>query len=182
MIAKIFAGAAKMALLALVVIAVAGPVQAEPKGKQQKQEQGPPEPSANAMKMTREILDLKHTAMLFEPMVPGVIERVRIMHLQTNPQLKKELDDVATSLRKVFAPRVAELMNDIARLYASSFTEGELKEILTFYRTPTGKKVIEEEPQIFDDAMAGLKGWQEKFAQEVFGRFRTEMKKRGHDL
>ena len=186
MIAKIrlvavmtFAGAARMALLTLTLLAFAGPMHAAQKAKQQQKQQ---EPSANAIKMAREILDLKSTALIFEPMVPGVIERVRSMHLQTNPQLKKDLDDVATSLRKVFAPRVAEIMSDIARLYASSFTEAELKEILAFYRTPTGKKVIEEEPQVFDDAMANLKGWQEKFAQEVFGRFRTEMKKRGHDL
>jgi hypothetical protein len=30
--------------------------------------------------------------------------------------------------------------------------------------------------------MSGLRDWQEKFAEEVIGRFRAEMKKRGHDL
>ena len=115
-------------------------------------------------------------------MVPGVIERVRLMHLQTNPNLRKDLDDVAQQLRKAFAKRTEELMTDISWLYASRFTEAELKEIATFYRTPTGKRVIEQEPLVFDDAMAGLKGWQEKFAEEVLARFRTEMKKRGHNL
>ena len=119
---------------------------------------------------------------MFRPMVPGVIERVRSMLLQTNPTLRKDLDEVAANLNKVFAPRTADVLNEIARLYASRFTEAELKEIVTFYRTPTGKKVITLEPEIFDDAMAGLKGWQEKFAEEVITRFRAEMKKRGHDL
>jgi hypothetical protein len=157
-----------------------GPAPAEPKKQQQQQQ--PAEPSSSAMKMAREILEVKNSDALFQPMVPGVIERVRLMHLQTNPNLRKPLDEVAAHLRKVFEPRVEELMNDIAWLYASRFTESELKEILTFYKSPTGKKVVESEPKVFDDAMLGLKGWQEKFAEEVLARFRTEMKKRGHNL
>lgn len=140
------------------------------------------EPSANAIKISREILDLKNTGMLVNPMVPGVIERVKGMLAQTNPALRKDLDAVADNLRKVYAARALELMNNVARLYASRFTEAELKEILTFYRSATGKKVIEVEPQIFEDAVAGLQGWQDKFAEEVITRFRGEMKKRGHDL
>lgn len=168
------AGAARFALLAVALIALGEVARAEPKL--------PSEPSANAMKIAREILDLKNSGYLFQPMVPGVIERVKSMLLQTNPTLKKDLDDVAANLRKVYAPRFNELMTDIAWLYASRFSEAELKEILTFYRTPTGKRVIEFEPKVFDDAMLGLPKWQEKLSEEVIARFRAEMKKRGHDL
>lgn len=171
------AGAARFALLAVALIALGDVARAEPKAASL-----PREPSASAMKMAREILDLKNSGYLFQPMVPGVIERVKSMLLQTNPMLKKDLDDVAANLRKVYAPRFNELMTDIAWLYASRFTEAELKEIATFYRTAIGKKVIELEPRIFDDAMLGLPKWQEKLSEEVIARFRTEMKKRGHDL
>ena len=168
-IREVTAQAVRAAFLAIVFVAVAAPARTQ-------------EPSANAIKMAREILDLKNTGMLVNPMVPGVIERVKGMLASTNPALRKDLDAVADTLRKAFAPRSLELMNNVARLYASSFTEAELKEILTFYRSPTGKKVIQEEPQIFEDAVEGLKGWQDKFSEEVIARFRAEMKKRGHDL
>jgi hypothetical protein len=177
-IAKVaVAGAARFALLAVALIALGEVARAEPKAAPL-----PREPSASAMKIAREILDLKNSGYLFQPMVPGVIERVKSMLLQTNPALKKDLDDVAANLRKVYAPRFNELMTDIAWLYASRFTEAELKEIATFYRTAIGKKVIELEPRIFDDAMLGLPKWQEKLSEEVIARFRAEMKKRGHDL
>jgi hypothetical protein len=175
-VAGVLAGAVRAAILTLALIAVAGPARAEQKT------QAPAEPSANALKIAREILDLKSTKLMIDPMVPGVIERVKSMLLQTSPNLRKDLDDVALNLRKVFAQQTADLMDDFAWLYASRFTEAELKEIATFYRTATGKKVISLEPQVFDDAMAGLKGWQENFAEEVISRFRAEMKKRGHDL
>jgi len=180
--ARVIAGIARVAVLAVslaAMAAIAGPASAAPKQAQPPQ---PSEPSAAAMKIAREILALKNTGAIFEPMVPGVIERVRLMHLQTNPNLRKALDEVAGVLRKAFAPRTEELLNDIAWLYASRFTESELKEIVAFYRTATGKKVIELEPRVFDDAMLGLKKWQEKFGEEVISRFRVEMKKRGHDL
>lgn len=175
-LATLLAKAASVALVAIVLIAPGGSLRAEPKA------QLPPEPSANAIKIAREILDLKNSAYLFQPMVPGVIERVRGLFLQTSPTLRKDIDDVATNLLKFFAPRFNELMNDIAWVYAARFSEAELKEIVTFYRTPTGRKVIDLEPQVFEDAMNGLKGWQEKFAEEVIARFRADMKKRGHDL
>jgi uncharacterized protein len=168
-LAAIAAGAMRAALLAFALIAVASSARAQ-------------EPSANAIKIAREILDLKNTGLLMNQAVPAVIDRVKGMLAQTNPMLRKDLDAVGENLRKVYAARTLELMNNVARLYASRFTEAELKEILTFYRSPTGKKVIETEPQIFEDAVAGLQGWQEKFAEEVIPRFRAEMKKRGHDL
>jgi hypothetical protein len=171
------AGAARFALLAVALMVLGDVARAEPKAAPL-----PREPSASAMKIAREILDLKNSGYLFQPMVPGVIERVKSMLLQTNPALKKDLDDVAANLRKAYAPRFNELMTDIAWLYASRFTEAELKEIANFYRTALGKKVIELEPRIFDDAMLGLPKWQEKLSEEVIARFRAEMKKRGHDL
>jgi uncharacterized protein len=174
-VADVGARALRAGCLALALIALSDAALA-----QQKPQAG--EPSANAIKVAREIIDLKDAAVLFGAMVPGVIERVKAMLLQTSPTLGKDLEDVATNLRKSLASRTNDLLNDVAWVYASRFTEAELKEIVTFYRTPTGKKVIAWEPQVFEDAMNGLQGWQEKFAEEVIARFRADMKKRGHDL
>ncbi len=91
--------------------------------------------------MAREILELKNGRALFAPMVPGVIERVRTMHLQTNPTLRKDLDDVSSNLRKAIRSRApTDLMNDIAWLYASRFTEAELKEIAHLLPDPDRQK------------------------------------------
>ncbi len=168
---QVMAGAARALVLAAAVIVFSGAALAETK-----------EPSPAAAKIAREILDLKGTAALFVPVIPGVIERVRGMFLQTNPALRKDLDAVAAVLRKDAFPRAEEMMKDLTWLYASSFTEAELKEIAAFYRSAVGKKVIDLEPKIFDNAMSALKDWQDAFAEEMIKRFRAEMKKRGHDL
>jgi uncharacterized protein len=174
-VAHVIAGVARAAVLAVALFAVAGAAHAQQKAQK-------PEPSPAAMKLAREILDIKNTSALFLPVIPGVIERVRGMLLATNPTLRKDLDDVGARLRKEYFPRAEEMMTDLTWLYASQFSEAELKEIATFYRSAVGKKVLELEPKIFDTAMDGLNAWQESFADEVFKRFRAEMKKRGHDL
>jgi hypothetical protein len=168
--AAVAAQAMRAVLLVFALAAVAGTAHAQQK------------PSPAAVKLAQEILDLKNAAALFKPMVPGVIERVKGMLSQTNMNLRKDLDDVAANLNKVYAPRTAEMMTEFANAYASRFSEAELKELVTWYRSPTGKKSIVLEPQLFEAVLTGLQDWQDQFAEEVIARFRVEMKKRGHDL
>ena len=73
-------------------------------------------------------------------------------------------------------------MPEIARGYASHFTEAELKDIVAFYKTPLGKKLINEEPEGLDEATKRVDAWSSKFADEVLTRIRAEMKKKGHNL
>jgi hypothetical protein len=70
----------------------------------------------------------------------------------------------------------------MAKTYAQRFTEAELKAVLAFYKSTAGKKTIDEEPRVIEAYVAQLATWQDKFAEEILGRFRTEMKKRGHEL
>jgi hypothetical protein len=139
-------------------------------------------PNPVAVSLAQEIITLKGSTAIVMPVVGSVIDRVKTMHLQTNPILSKPLEEVAAQLRKEFAKLTADLQHDVALVYASRFTEAELKQILAFYKTPVGQKVIREEPGIFEASLQQLQAFQDRFAQEVISRFRTEMKKRGHEL
>jgi uncharacterized protein len=169
MIAKILLAATRAAGLALTVAAFAAPATAQ-------------QPSAAALASARELMELKGVKSLVEPVVVGVIEQTKGTVLQTNPALAKDLDEVAAQLRTEYAPRTAELTNEIARLYAQRFTEQELKESVAFYKTALGKKILVEEPKILDESYARMRQWASKLQDEVTTRLRAEMKKRGHNL
>lgn len=48
----------------------------------------------------------------------------------------------------------AKLMEDISySVYDKHFTEGELRDLITFYQSPTGRKSITVMPQLFADSM-----------------------------
>ena len=44
------------------------------------------------------------------------------------------------------------LDDELVALYSDAFTEAELKELLAFYQTPTGRKVLEQMPQLMAHA------------------------------
>ncbi len=140
------------------------------------------EPSAANVALAKELIILKGGNAMLDPVVPGVIESAKNVFLQTNPMLGKDLNDVAAALRKEYDPKRDELVTQMARVYAQKFTDAELKDLLVFYKSPLGKKMITDEPQIIDQSMSRTQSWANSFSEQVMQRFRAEMKKKGHDL
>ena len=140
------------------------------------------EPSKTAIATAKEVITAKGANSLYSPLVSGVIERTKIVLLQSNPMLGKDLNEVAAKLHTDYAPRSAELLNEVAKLYASRFTEQELKDTLNFYKSPLGRKLVVEEPNILDQSMKTAQTWAENLSQEIIAKMRAEMKKRGHDI
>ena len=148
MIANVVGRSACAGLLALVLAAIS-PAQAQ-------------QPTANALALAKEIIIVKGGNAIYEPVVPGIVDRARTLFLQVNPMLGKDLNEVAAKLQAEYTPRTAELLNDGAKLYASKFTEQELKDVLAFYKSPVGRKVITQEPVILDQSGANTEEWAEK--------------------
>jgi hypothetical protein len=143
---------------------------------------GAQQPSAQALATAKEVIAVIGAAAIYEPVLPGVIEQAKNVLLQSNPMLGKELNEVAVKLRAEFSSRTVEAVNDMAKLYASRFTEQELKDTLAFYKSPLGRKLLTEEPQILDQSMRNTQTWANRLSEEVIGKFRIEMKKRGHEI
>jgi uncharacterized protein len=140
------------------------------------------QPSAAALATAKELITVKGASALFDPLLPNVIERAKGLFLQTNPMLAKPLNEVAAKLKVEYAKRSAEMINDVAKLYALRFTEKELKDVLAFYKSPLGRKMLVEEPRILDQGMRDANVWAEKLSREIIDKMRAEMKKRGHDI
>ena len=173
-IGRAIARSAMAALIAAVMAGTARPAAA--------QGAGPPAPSPAAIAVAKQILETKHVEDIFKPLIRGVVVKTRDMFMQTNFMWSKDLNEVAVKLEQDFNSRTKELVNDAARIYATHFNEQELKQMLSFYQTPLGQKIITEEPKALDESMAMAGTWADNFSQDVINRMRTEMKKRGHDL
>src|SRR5260370_34688021 len=109
------------------------------------------EPTPAAVALAKELIVLKGSTQLWDAVVPGVIEQVKAVFMQTNPALGRELNDVAAQLRTEFAPRATQLVDQVAQLYARTFTEQELKDALAFYKSPLGRKIVREDPTVLAD-------------------------------
>jgi uncharacterized protein len=173
MIARICTRHVKVALIALFMIGVVAPASAQTQ---------PAQPSPASILLAKQIVEIKGVKNIFVPLVRGVVEKTKNMFMQTNFMWAKDLDQVAAIEEKKYAPRVDELVDATARMYAQRFTEAELKQLLAFYQSPLGKKALTEEPKVLDQAMSYAGTWGDNLSQEVIGDMRDEMKKRGHDM
>jgi uncharacterized protein len=166
------AGCALAAFVAIAAIGDAPPAAA----------QAAAQPSPNSILLAKQILEIKHVKDVFVPLVRGVVIKTRDTFMQTNFMWAKDLNEIAANLQTRYTPRVSELIDGAARIYASHFTEAELKQMLVFYQSPLGQKMIIEEPKALDESMANAGKWADNLSLEVIDSMRAEMKKRGHDI
>lgn len=170
MVLNAASAALRAALIGVALLSLGGLALAQPK------------PSGEAIETAKQIVALKGGDNLFGALIPSVIEQGKAMFEQQNPALGKDLATVATKLRTDLAPRIGEINTEIAKAYASHFTESELKELLAFYKSPLGRKMTTEEPKAIQESMVFAQEWSTKFSDEVLVKIRQEMKKLGHDL
>lgn len=142
----------------------------------------PPPPTAGAVAAAKELLAMKHANAMYANAVPGVVERTKTELMQTNINYQKDLNEVAVIVTQKLASRENEIGEGLARVYASQFTEQELKDLVTFYKTPLGQKLLTAEPKAINLSMQYLNQWAQNFAEVVNGEFRAEMRKRGKQI
>jgi hypothetical protein len=162
-------GAARLAGLA-IALALASPAT---KAQQ---------PPAAAVSTAKEIVSVTGATALFNPLIAGVVEQAKILFLQQNPALSKDLNEIGAKMRSELAPRFDELNVEVAKRYATHFTEPELKDLLAFYKTPVGKKLITEQPKIAEESLKFAQDWANSLSDQVIAKMREELKKRGHAL
>ena len=142
----------------------------------------PPKASPAAIAAAKEILQIKNAAAMYAGAVPGMVEKTKGVLMQQNLNYQKDLNEVAPIVAQQLAGRQSEIGEGMARIYASEFTEQELKDLVTFYKSPLGQKLINAEPRAIGQSMSFMNSWAQNFSETVMGVFRAEMRKRGKEI
>jgi hypothetical protein len=141
-----------------------------------------PSPSPANVQIARDFVIASGATRAFEGVVPSILQQSLGVFVQQNPDLQKELTEAVKSFAPEFEKRGSDIIDIIARVYASRFTEQELKEILAFYRSAVGKKFVGQQPSVLEESFIKTQEWGGKLSEEVVQRLRAEMKKRGHTI
>ena len=141
-----------------------------------------PKSTPAAIAAAKEILAIKNASAMYANAVPGLVDKTKIALIQQNLNYQKDLTEVAGVVNQQLAGREKEIGEGMAQVYASEFTEQELKDLVTFYKSPLGKKLIEAEPRAIGLSMAFMNSWAQNFSETVMGAFRAEMRKRGKEI
>jgi len=138
--------------------------------------------SPGAIAAAKEILAMKNASAMYQNAVPNIVQQTKDTLLQTNLNYQKDLNEVAVIVAKDLAGREKEIGEGMAQIYASEFTEQELKDLVTFYKSPLGQKLLANEPRAIQSSMAYMNQWAQQFGEIVNGEFRAEMRKRGKQI
>jgi hypothetical protein len=138
--------------------------------------------SPAAIAAAKELLAMKNASAMYANAVPGMVQRTKDVLLQQNLNYQKDLNEVAVIVAQNLAGREKEIGDGMAQVYANEFTEQELKDLVTFYKSPLGQKLLASEPRAIQSSMAYMNQWAQSFAEIVNGQFRAEMRKRGKEI
>jgi hypothetical protein len=167
-----------MAGLALgLVLALAGPAAAQ---QQPAPALKPGTPAC--MAGAREILAMKNAAAMFAGAVPGIVQQTKQSLLQANLNYQKDLEEVAVVVAQGFAGKEKEIGEGMAQIYCNEFSEQEIKDLVTFYKSTLGQKLLTAEPRAIQMSMSYMQQWAQVFSETVNAQFRAEMRKRGKQI
>jgi hypothetical protein len=115
----------------------------------------------------------------FDNVLPLLSEKTQDQLIRLRPDLYKQISDVVAQVALKLAARRSDLDSDIARIWAKSFTEDELKSITAFYKSPAGAKFVDVGPKVIGDSLQAVKGWSARVGEELLEKSKEELKKQG---
>jgi hypothetical protein len=141
---------------------------------------------AGAQEISKEHLQLALKAIAaakvgqgFDNVLPLMTERVQDRIIRARPDMHQEITATVEEVALSLAGRRNELNDEIAAIWARSFTEEELTQIIEFYSSPVGQKFVETGPKVISSTLQVVKGWSDRLADELFEKSREALKAKG---
>jgi uncharacterized protein len=138
--------------------------------------------SPAAVAAAKEILAMKNANGMYASAVPNIVQQSKNQLIQSNLNYQKDLNEVAPLIAQKLAGSEKQIGDGMAQIYAQLFTEQELKDLVTFYKSPLGQKLLANEPKAIETSMAFMNQWAQGFGETVNNEFRAEMLKRGKKM
>ncbi|TGD99062.1 DUF2059 domain-containing protein [Methylobacterium nonmethylotrophicum] len=131
--------------------------------------------------LAKEVMLSSGIARSFDSILPAFGEQIKQAAV-TRPELTKDLNEVIDKMQPELELQKQRIIDIASRIYATKLTEAELREIATFFRSPSGKRYVETQPQVLDEMVQAMQTWTQEVSEYMMVRVRAEMGKRGHQL
>ena len=138
--------------------------------------------SPDQLALARKYVDLTNKAQIFEAMLVTTAQQTSKLLSQHNPDIADKIDDVIGKILETYKGKNDDLFNQIARIYAVSFTQDELQQIVTFYQTPAGQKLATNAFDINRDAGKVMQVYAYNLGTEFVSKVRAELTAEGYKL
>ena len=140
---------------------------------------GAQEQSAAHVALAVEVVRSAGATRGFDNVLPGLANQVIDRLIRLRPDLHKEIVATVEAVALKLAVRRAELDTDVARIWAKSFTEDELRYLLGFYTSEAGKKFSDVGPRVVAESFQSVERWTGRVGEELLEKTREEFRNQG---
>jgi hypothetical protein len=139
-------------------------------------------PSPEAMTAARKLVVTLRIADQYRVLLPQLLLKLRPVVAQDRPEIERDYDAMTAPGSEIYAPFFAAVIDQIAALYASSFTADELRQIEAFYAQPAGRKLLEKSDALAQASAQIGQDASQKAADELKQRLIEALRQKGHKL
>jgi hypothetical protein len=101
-----------------------------------------------------QMIKLIDTRRMFQRAFHGMTKNIMPLIARDNPNNNKDAQQkINDAVEKIFLSHIDEIDNNTANLYAQSFSADELREIVNFYQSPIGQKILTTMPDLLQKSM-----------------------------
>jgi hypothetical protein len=139
-------------------------------------------PSPEAMATARKLVVTLKIADQYRALLPQLLLKLRPVVAQDRPEIERDYDALTAPGSDIYTPFLASMIDQIAALYAASFSVDELRQIEAFYSQPAGQKFLQKSDALAQAAAQISQDVSQKAADELKQRLTEALRQKGHKL
>jgi hypothetical protein len=139
---------------------------------------GPPPPPENVA-AARQLIQVMRATDQFKAILPTIIQGLRPAVVQGRPEMEKDFDTIMPIIINGATQHLNELADKLADIYASNFSVDEIHDLIAFYHTPTGQKLLDRQSVVARESMAAGQHFGQTLVMELKEQITDELRKRG---
>jgi hypothetical protein len=138
--------------------------------------------SPEQLALARKYVDLTNKGQIYEVVAVMTAEQTSQLLTTQNPELALTIDETIGKVLETRKGKGDELFNQIARVYAVTYTAEELQQIVAFYETPVGQKLATNAQSINVDVSRIMQVYTSNFGTEFVREVKAALKAAGYDV
>jgi hypothetical protein len=139
-----------------------------------------PDPDSKAA--ARELITTIKLGDQFKALLPMIFKAMKPAIVQNRPDVDHDFDALVPVLTGKMTVRISELEDSMVEIYANNFSGAELRDLIAFYKSPTGQKFLQKTPLVTQQTMAAGQKFGQSAGAEAQKEMIEQLRSKGHTL
>jgi len=137
------------------------------------------EKRANIEALLKDTGMLANMSRLIDLLVPQIMGSLKKENREIPDAIWDEFTGICTEEMKRSLPQLEE---PVITIYDDNFSADEIKQLVAFYQSPVGRKIVIQLPQLMRQSVTMGQSWGQQAGARAVERIRAAAKQKGYDL